>query len=253
MKRIITGFLILCMITPVSVIAKQEFFRLYKVDYPIEVDGKEVKSEKPILNYNGSTYVPLSWFGQITLSGIYWDDDKNKVNVSTLKDNLIELSLSMDSEEDSSFDVQLLESAPENIEINGYRYHLETTIYRDFMPVKTILDKALEGGTTVFVIEDTGEKFSQVMDIQDSWFLYKGKAWKMKSLSEETVNCSKGKIALAKRSPSFPTFANNTAFDSNGVRIDPDGGKVDVVVRIVDKNNKTFFLKTKDQPIDTSW
>ncbi|MDP4180566.1 MAG: stalk domain-containing protein [Bacillota bacterium] len=249
MKRIIAVVFIIIMIFPLSSLAGQEIFQLRRVYYPIEIDGKEAKIENPILNYNGSTYVPLKWFSQITLSGVNWDKDNNKVNISTLKDGVVKLSESMDPEEDSSIDNELLKSAQENLEINGHKYHLETTIYRNFMPGKTILDKALEGGVTVFVVEDTGEKFSQFMDIQDSWFVYKGKAWKMKFLSAETVNCSKGIIALAKRSPSFPTFANNTGSDSNGVRIDPDAGKVDVVVKIVDKNNKTFFLKAKNQPI----
>lgn len=62
-----------------SVYAADEVFKLLKVNYKIIVDGREVTSDLPILNYNGNTYVPLSRFSKFSSADIKWDKTNQKV------------------------------------------------------------------------------------------------------------------------------------------------------------------------------
>lgn len=252
MKRIIVIIFTFLMVNPLPILAEQDIFKLHKADYPIEVDGKEIKSELPILNYNGNTYVPLSFLGRLLGSYITWDKDNNKVKIYTLLDYLNKFNYSIEPEIDSAVDMESFKSAPEQVDINNLKYTLQTHIYKDFMPMKDKVS-VLEGGTTIYILEDNGERFSQVLEIQDIWFVFKGKAWKLKYISDDTIKFIDKKIALSRRSPSFPSFANNTAYDASGERIDSDAGKVDVVVKIADKNNKTYLLKAKNQEIHSTW
>ena len=54
--------------------ADDGFYKLTKVDYPIFVDGKLTSFDMPVLNYNGSTYLPLRKMGEAINADITWND-----------------------------------------------------------------------------------------------------------------------------------------------------------------------------------
>ncbi|WP_088833786.1 stalk domain-containing protein [Paenibacillus tyrfis] len=57
---------------------------LTEVAYPIVVNGKEFKdATAPILNYEGSTYVPLVKLGDLTGVIYKWNDAAKRVEIDT--------------------------------------------------------------------------------------------------------------------------------------------------------------------------
>ena len=100
---IIIGAILFNIIPSFATTVKQ--YIAYESPYPMYVNGKEFKSDLPILNYNGTTYiplravsdilgVPLDFNGQIIKIGIQNDNIKNN-NTSTNnnKENVITLKL----------------------------------------------------------------------------------------------------------------------------------------------------------------
>ena len=56
---------------------------LTEVTYPVLVDGKAYKdANAPILNYNGSTYIPLAKVGDLTGVKYTWNAQKRQVEIS---------------------------------------------------------------------------------------------------------------------------------------------------------------------------
>lgn len=59
-------------------------FILTAASYPIFVNGKEYKdAENPILNFNGSTYIPLAKIGDLTGVKYKWNDTLKRVEIDT--------------------------------------------------------------------------------------------------------------------------------------------------------------------------
>lgn len=57
---------------------------LIEAPYPIFVNGVEYKDpERPILNYEGSTYVPLAKLGDLTGVSYRWNEQLQRVEIST--------------------------------------------------------------------------------------------------------------------------------------------------------------------------
>lgn len=57
-------------------------YLLTEVNYPVIVNGKEYKDAKnPILNYQGSTYIPLAKIGELTGVQYKWNDEKKRVEI----------------------------------------------------------------------------------------------------------------------------------------------------------------------------
>ncbi|WP_270167595.1 stalk domain-containing protein [Paenibacillus sp. SYP-B4298] len=65
-------------------VAAVKQYILNEVNYPVVVDGVTYKDSKnPILNYNGSTYIPLAKIGDLTGVQYKWNADKKQVEIST--------------------------------------------------------------------------------------------------------------------------------------------------------------------------
>ncbi|MGG1444336.1 hypothetical protein ABE354_20215 [Brevibacillus laterosporus] len=84
MKKVLMGVILgVCVSTAFSVFAAPvKQFILTKVNYPVIVDGKEYKDEKnPILNYQGSTYVPLAKISDLTGVTYKWNDSLKRLEI----------------------------------------------------------------------------------------------------------------------------------------------------------------------------
>lgn len=75
-KYFLIGFLSSIILTLTINSFAEELFNVVRVEYPIIVDGKELASELPALNYNGSTYIPLRKFSEATGATINWGSGK---------------------------------------------------------------------------------------------------------------------------------------------------------------------------------
>ncbi|UQZ81737.1 hypothetical protein SK3146_00893 [Paenibacillus konkukensis] len=86
MKKIVAGMIIGSVLT-ISTTALADAVKQYiltEVTYPLFVNGKEYKdSTNPILNYDGSTYVPLAKLGDLTGVNYTWNDQLKRVEIGT--------------------------------------------------------------------------------------------------------------------------------------------------------------------------
>ncbi|MFB6364244.1 stalk domain-containing protein [Paenibacillus elgii] len=86
MKKLAAGILIgsvLTMTATAGAAAVKQYI-LTEVAYPIVVNGKEYKdAAAPILNYEGSTYVPLAKLGDLTGVSYKWNDAAKRVEIVT--------------------------------------------------------------------------------------------------------------------------------------------------------------------------
>ncbi|SDJ92756.1 hypothetical protein [Paenibacillus naphthalenovorans] len=58
---------------------------LTQVNYPIIVNGVEYKDpDRPILNYEGSTYIPLAKIGDLTGVNYQWNDTLKRVEIGSI-------------------------------------------------------------------------------------------------------------------------------------------------------------------------
>lgn len=84
MKKIAVGIAIGVVLSfSASAFASQiKQYLLTEVNYPVVVNGVEYKDAKnPILNYQGSTYIPLSKIGDLTGVQYKWNDEKKRVEI----------------------------------------------------------------------------------------------------------------------------------------------------------------------------
>ncbi|MCM3273657.1 stalk domain-containing protein [Paenibacillus elgii] len=86
MKKLIAGIVIgsaLTMTATAGAAAVKQYI-LTEVAYPIVVNGKEFKdAAAPILNFEGSTYVPLAKLGDIMGTNYKWNDELKRVEIIT--------------------------------------------------------------------------------------------------------------------------------------------------------------------------
>lgn len=61
----------------------EELFSLSKSDYPIIVDGKQLESDLPVLNYNGNTYLPLRKVAEATGVKIEWFEELKRIGITS--------------------------------------------------------------------------------------------------------------------------------------------------------------------------
>jgi len=130
--------------------------------------------------------------------------------------------------------IDTLLSAPEQVEIDGHRYVLETYLWRDFMP-----NCPPDGRPLIALIKistaDSSE-FPSSIDTDRSWVIKDEKVWETK-FSKEKVP------------PEFPGDHKLKKIARNGPKWSPEI-QVDVVVRIIDtQNNKTYLLRALKQMI----
>lgn len=94
---IIIGAILFNLIPSFATTVKQ--YIVYESPYPMYVNGKEVKLDKPILNYNGSTYIPLRATADILGVPVDFDGGiikigkENNVTTSTNSENIPTLKL----------------------------------------------------------------------------------------------------------------------------------------------------------------
>ncbi|MBV6717295.1 stalk domain-containing protein [Paenibacillus chitinolyticus] len=78
MKKLVTGIIIGCALTTTTSVFADSVkeYLLSKVTYPIVVNNKLYSNDQPILNYEGSTYVPLKAVGDMLGANVKWDNDR---------------------------------------------------------------------------------------------------------------------------------------------------------------------------------
>ena len=86
MKKFIAGIVVGATLMLGSTVFADQIkqYILTAASYPIFVNGKEFKDEaSPILNYEGSTYVPLAKLGDLTGVNYKWNESLKRVEIDT--------------------------------------------------------------------------------------------------------------------------------------------------------------------------
>jgi hypothetical protein len=127
-----------------------------------------------------------------------------------------------------SIPMDALLSAPEQVEISGRKYVLETFLWRDFMPFCPPDGKPLIALIWVTAVDSL--EFPSSLDANKLWVIKDEKVWETKFSNEDRTRCPYELEKVARDGPKW------------GPKI-----QVDVVVRLVDRERKTYFLKASDQ------
>ncbi|GIP31540.1 hypothetical protein [Paenibacillus sp. J2TS4] len=86
MKKFITGVLVGACLTlgTTALAATVKQYILTEPSYPLFVNGIEYRdSDNPILNYEGSTYIPLAKIGDLTGVDYHWNNELSRVEINT--------------------------------------------------------------------------------------------------------------------------------------------------------------------------
>ncbi len=130
--------------------------------------------------------------------------------------------------------IQDLLAAPEQIEIDGREYILETYLWRDFMPISPPDGKPLIA--LIWVTAINSLEFSSSIDANRLWIINDELLWETGFSGEERPDNSNREHQLEKVAREGPKW---------GPQI-----QVEVVVRVTDGENNTYLLRAPDQWIN---
>lgn len=83
MKKIIAGFIAGALFASIAAYAANEIMAT-QAEYPILVNGVQYKStDKPALNVNGSTYLPLRAMAEVLGVPVKWNQDSRQVEINS--------------------------------------------------------------------------------------------------------------------------------------------------------------------------
>lgn len=128
MKKYLIGFIIgVCLTLATSAFAEQaKQFVLTLAEYPIFVNGDEyIDDELPVLNYNGSTYVPLAKLGYLTGVDYTWNKELFQVEINTDKNTDVNED---NNEADFDPNSQIIRDLAENENIKNFTDNIEIII-----------------------------------------------------------------------------------------------------------------------------
>lgn len=99
MKKLFIGLIVgamLCLSTTTAFAATAKQYVLTQAPYPIYVNGVEYRdAERPILNYQGATYVPLAKLGDLTGVQYTWNNELGRVEIvvsGIFQDNVVSIN-----------------------------------------------------------------------------------------------------------------------------------------------------------------
>ena len=127
-----------------------------------------------------------------------------------------------------SVPIETLLSAPEQVEIGGRKYVLETFLWRDFMPFCPPDGKPLIALVWVTAVDSV--EFPSSLDANRLWVIKDKKVWETKFSNEERARYPYKLEKVARDGPKW------------GPKIE-----VDAVVRMIDRGKRTYLLKASNQ------
>jgi hypothetical protein len=135
------------------------------------------------------------------------------------------------------YPIDELLSAPEQIEIDGREYVLETFLWRDFMPGPDMPPDGSSLIAIIYIVEIDSLLFPTSLDADFLWVIKDDvDEWVTELEDDET---STEDYKLRKIARDGPKWGSET--EPNVL--------VDVVVRVVKEDGSTYLLRAADQPI----
>jgi hypothetical protein len=132
----------------------------------------------------------------------------------------------------TDYDIDEILAAPEQLDVNGYSFELESHLHRDMMPNPQEPEGGdLVAGAYIWSIDDN---WPAGFDADHIWVINNDEIW------DEKLTDAAGPIE--------PELLTKKA-ESSGPKWGPDIN-VDVVVRIIDDSDNTYLLKESDVLIE---
>lgn len=128
-------------------------------------------------------------------------------------------------------DMNALLSAPETVEIDGRQYVLETYLWRDFMPISPPGGKPLMASIRVSAKDERA--FPAGLKVDRLWVVSDAQQVWETELGDDVRQPSASQLETVAR---------------NGPKWEP-GTSVDVVIRLLDGNNRSYLLRASRQQI----
>ena len=218
MKKIITAIIFILLI-PAICFAGEEIYKLTRVYYPILINNVQLKSNLPILNYNGNTYIPLGSVSESMGADVEWDNENKRVNIYTDYYGLTTK--------------EIINSIDYTVKIDDHVYTLSTKIHRDLISPDPFMTTY---GVNIFLTTDNKNNFADNFDIDKVLIICNDIVYELPHIpygfSKEEKD---GNFILYKHIPAFLP--------------DSVGKRVDVIVRIVDNNKNTYLLRAIKQGV----
>lgn len=128
MKKLVSGIVIGIVlsfgVTALAGSVKQ--YILTEVTYPVLVNGKAYKDQKsPILNYQGSTYIPLSKIGELTGVQYKWNAAKKRLELGNT------IATAANYEVISDYELNQRAELAENAAIEKFQKETQFTVVND--------------------------------------------------------------------------------------------------------------------------
>lgn len=133
--------------------------------------------------------------------------------------------------------INILLSAPEQVEIDGRKYVLETSLWRDFMPFCPPDGEPLIA--LIWITATDSLEFPSSINADQLWIIRDHEVWETKFSNEVKPKEPYRKHQLEKIARDGPKW---------GPRI-----QVEVVVRISEKNKRTYLLRASQQWIGCTY
>ncbi len=128
-------------------------------------------------------------------------------------------------------EMNALLSAPETVEIDGRQYVLETYLWRDFMPISPPGGKPLMASIRVTATDERA--FPATLKVDRVWVV---------SDAQQVWETDLGGEARQPTANQLETIARN------GPKWEP-GTTVDVIIRLIDSDNRSYLLRASGQQI----
>ena len=99
-KYFISGVVISGLLTSTIAFADPGQFILQKSVYPMIINGTNFNSNSPILNYEGSTYIPLKDVGSLLHCDVKWNNELKRIEISQI--NQVQEESKIDGKKDGA-------------------------------------------------------------------------------------------------------------------------------------------------------
>jgi len=147
--------------TPVFATVQQ--YILTKISYPILVNGEEyTNDELPVLNYNGSTFIPLRAVGDMLNTKVEWNEELKRVEIGKMSP-IINSNKPLSASDNSYMDYNSYENI--FIDLNGeglYSSILNKSFLEDSNGIYTTVDNMTDILNIIagnYTITDSDNKF----------------------------------------------------------------------------------------------
>lgn len=153
MKKIIFGFIIGSLLfSAMPIKAAVEEYILYRADYKVMVNGAEYSDvESPILNYKGTTYVPMRAVGDLFEANVSWNAELGQAEIKSLSTTQAVVQTNNIHSDDVTFTTYKQPYLGRHMEVEAVVYNGNTYVNTAYFPIR--IKRTEDKSITIFYNE----------------------------------------------------------------------------------------------------